>query len=132
MNKDNFRVHDKRRLKFSSPEGLKEKLIEYPLTRDFIDSIANQGFKICYRNDDFGSLGVVNYGIKEIWINAHKRPTEIDLTLVHELIHLAVSFSPIIYESIEYEKIIDKIAEVYTKDKDFMDYIKKTIKIQTS
>ncbi|MEK6862349.1 MAG: hypothetical protein AABY07_10390 [Nanoarchaeota archaeon] len=130
MNTKNHPVHNKKRLEFSSPKGLEQKLQEYPLNKGFIDWVVNLGYKIRYL--DMLPAGGTSFDTREIFIRVYQKPlVSHDLVLVHELIHISV---PI--ESIDrvkkYEYVIDKIAKRYAKDKEFMDYIKKSIKIQPS
>ena len=55
-----------------------------------------------------------------------------DHAFMHELIHIAIPLQFISSHQErceEYENTIDKIAERYTRDKDFMDYAKRRIPI---
>lgn len=149
-------LHDERRLCFSEPEDLRKVLKKYPLDKGFIDYIRDNGFKIVYeKNIPVGYGAVVYYskeleelgyhghiiylGISHSWNIDNKCDLSgdekklIDLSLMHELIHVAIPDwrltwrcqVPFIYKI--FDKVIDEIAEQYLKDKDFLDYVKKTI-----
>jgi len=149
-------LHDERRLCFSKPEDLREVLKKYPLDKGFIDYVRDNGFKIFYEKDIPVGYGAVVYYSKELEELGHHshiiclgignrgnidnkgelsedEKKLIDLTLIHELVHIAIPDwrltwrcqVPFIYKM--FDKVIDEIAEEYLKDKDFLDYVKKTI-----
>lgn len=124
-------VHDERRLKWHSPEGLKEILKRFPLTKEFVDWVAEQGFKVVYDFSWKEGNGAVFDGLRRIMVSPNGSREIIDLTLVHELIHIAAvpgkifRFTQREYE--EYEKVIDEIAKEYMKDSEFMSYVREKI-----
>ncbi len=126
-------IHNERRLTFSSPEGLKRILLQdYPLTKEFIDWVVEQGFKIIYQPDLKEGNGLVFGGWgprerREIWVSSQGKASLKDKVLVHELIHISV---PGNHEPREdYEKTIDQIADIYLNDSEFMKYLKKKMPV---
>lgn len=130
-----YPVHDKRRLKFSSPEGLKKVLQRFPLNKEFIDWVVEQGFKIEYRSDWREGRGAVWWGLKRIVVSSQGETDLMNKTLVHELIHISVPGIPSPWDAwisqIPYEEMIDQIAEIYLNDLEFMEYLKEKIPIFT-
>ncbi len=125
------------RINFS--KELEELLAKYPLNYNFIDWAAAKGVTINYipnpykqPNDWYGKLEDRCNGSQRILINKDMQEKQKDMTLIHELIHLAVPLIPFNNEfESENDGTIDRIAVSYVENKDFMGYIKKTIKIQT-
>lgn len=121
-----YPVHDGRRFRFSSPEELKKILLQYyPLTREFIDWVNEQGFRMVYWADWKEGTGSVWWGLRQIGVSSKGEAHLIDKTLVHEIIHISV---PGHHEpEREYEEAIDEVAEVYLTNQEFMDYLKRKI-----
>lgn len=120
-------IHNKRRLTFGSPEELKKILQDYPLTKDFVDWVVEQGFKIIYQSDWRAGNGLVSWGSRQIMVGSQGKTCLIDKTLVHELIHISVPGNHDPRES--HEEAIDQIADIYLNDSGFMKYLKKKIPI---
>lgn len=119
-------VHNKKRLEVNSPKELEQRLEEYPLNKDFIDWVVNLGYTISYV--DMIPQGGTSFYTREIFIREHQKPPVTqDFVLMHELIHIAV---PTLNKRHEYA--IDRVAARLMKNEELIEYIKKTIKIQTS
>ena len=127
-----YPVHDKRRLSFYSPESMITAFLSFSLNKNFIDWVVNQGFKVTYQDTWKPGEGSVWWSLKKINVSSKGSPDLVDLTLMHELVEVALSQNiTFAYESIDnqkkYEESIDKIARQHLKDKEFLDYIKRKL-----
>lgn len=104
------------------------------LTTEFIDWVSEAGFRIVFSRYMLRKRGGVNYQDKEINVYFYwGEPLEsINVTIVHELIHIATprtsdreTIASLFYR--EYENVIDKIAEAYSRNTVFMDYVRNKI-----
>ncbi len=125
---DNFPDHIRRRLQFSSPEGLKKLFRLFPLDKDFIDWVVGQGFKIVYRKSFSDGMGSVSWVSREINVSPKGDSKLVNLVKVHELVHIALTREINIgglslkeYE--EYEKAIDEIAMSHINNSELMLYL---------
>ncbi len=123
-------IYDERMQRFYSPADFKEIFRQHPLDRKFIDWVAEQGFKIVYISDWREGNGAVWWGLRQIALSSHGQDRIVNLTLIHELIHIAVPGNYGNYDQ-RYEEAIDEIAENYVNDIEFLDYIKRKIPIIT-
>ena len=112
---------------FHSPEDLKESFCRFPLDKQFIDWVAKQGFKIVYDSSWKEGTANVWWSLRQIIMSPHGGDALVNLTLVHELVHIAVP-GRFLGEK-KYEKIIDEIAEDHIKNLEFMNYIKAKIPV---
>lgn len=131
-------LHNRLRLFWRNPETFDSCLAEHPLDADFVNWAYSSGFWINYnlgREAGSGRLWIT----KEIEIGVRERKEwtkkknlfEIDIIIMHELIHVAVPHKRIEHFNSfedkrlkEYEAIIDKHATKYAKNSLFMDYVK--------
>jgi hypothetical protein len=118
----------------SNPEELKTIVPRhYPLTKEFIDWVVEQGFKISYFPDWREGVGAVWWGLRRIALSPKGEQGLIDKVLVHELIHIAIPGVPgslaRLREKERCEEVIDAIADIYLDDPELMEYIKKTIPV---
>lgn len=122
-----------------SPEDLKREFQHLGLVKEFIDWVANLGFKVELRYFDkkkghyeYGRVDYASARIIAYYGDSIK--FSVNSTIVHELVHLASpqtssrenSFS---IEYKEFEKAIDQIAEPYARNPNFMDYVRRKIPI---
>lgn len=128
-----YPVHDERRLRFHSSEGLKESLKRRPLTREFIDWVVRNGYKIKYLPDLPKGEGFAFFEPRLIVVSSQGEPRVINAVIVHELIHISVpGMTPnYIFPRSEnsYEMVIDEIAEGYLGDSEFLEYLNKKIPV---
>ncbi|MBS3079503.1 hypothetical protein J4218_05250 [Candidatus Pacearchaeota archaeon] len=132
----NAPVHDVRRLSFSSPEELKEIFIKFPLDREFVDWMVSNDFVLWYRPDWGVGLGRILHGyitdgkrVIEVGMNGNDfLGGEVDLTILHELIHVAIPDIRLgLWFGRKYEGVIDEIAQGYLHRDGFLDYIREYI-----
>jgi len=140
-------VHDPRRRNFTDPESFRDVFKKYPLDKEFVDWVAEQGYEIVYTSEDNLGCGDVYVDPRKIVIGIHPRvdpnlnidPNLVDLVVVHELIHIAAPDKRMerfnrqgvqIYNP--FEKVIDEIAAQYTQDQEFMQHVTSTIPAQYS
>ena len=101
----------------------------YPLTREFIDWVVKEGFKVWYPSDWKAGTGAVWWSLKRIVVSPQGEKRLVDQTLVHELVHIAIPGLPprsgSMREQEKYEEAIDEIADVYLSDLGLMEYIKE-------
>jgi hypothetical protein len=127
-------VHDKRRLRFRSPEQMKQIFLEFPLNKEFVDWVVKLGFKVAYAENWKPDSGAVWWSLNKIIVSSGGNRDLEDLVLMHELIHIGlsenISFTYMGLPGLEaYERAIDEIAKHHLKDKNLLDYIK--IKLPT-
>ena len=61
---------------------------EFPLSKDFIDGIVEEGWRVIYEPDFFFLGGITHPPEKNIILKAELKPYQRDRTLFHELAHL--------------------------------------------
>ncbi len=126
----NYPIYDKRMQRFCSPADLKEIFRRKPLDKKFIDWVVERRFEIVYHFSFEEGSGAVWWGPRWIVVSPHGQDGIANLTLIHELIHVAVPGNYGNYDQ-RYEEAIDEIAENYVNDIEFLDYIKRKIPIIT-
>ncbi len=129
---EKYPVHDKRRLRFNSPEGMIHAFRRFPLNKDFIDWVVDQGYRLVYSPYFKGGEGAVPGGkSKSIFISPYGSQDTIDLVIMHELVHVAhskdINWECGSDEAEKYDSAIEEIAKDYVKDKAFLAYIKRKI-----
>ena len=121
------------RIKYrSSPKELKEVILQYyPLTKEFIDWVVKEGFKIQYIPYWKGDRGAVLWSLRRILLGSQGEKKSIEKTLVHEIVHILIPGVPCSTErwetKEEFEKAIDEVADIYFDDLELMEYIRLRI-----
>jgi hypothetical protein len=123
---------------YHTPEDLIREFRHLGLIKEFIDWVADLGFKIelrHYKKEGHFRDGAVDYASAKI-IAHYGGPIKfsVNSTIAHELVHLASPrtgpgqgiFSRD-YEA--FEEAIDQIAEPYARNPEFMDYVRKKIPV---
>ena len=124
----NYPIHDKRRMHFNSPEGLKWSLKTFPLTKEFIDWVAKTGYRIRYEPILSEGSGFVTWESKSIYISPKGDECLINKVKVHELIHVSIpGMTPNYPPKNPFEIAIDEIADEYLDNIEFLNYIDEKI-----
>lgn len=121
-------IHDPRRYDFATPQELLNIFQSYPLTEEFIDWVVEHGFLIIYRKDMKAGKGEV-VG-KFIEVSSHGAPLLRELTLIHELIHVAIPRVWTFPHDRSYERfeaVIDQIAQSYLRQTPFLSALRLKI-----
>jgi len=132
----NMPINDERRLGFDNPEDLRMRFEQYPLDKDFVDWVRNNGYKIYYNYALLSGQGRICFARRLIEVGFGEEGTdsqEVNLSLLHELVHISVPDSRLstfhrrskIYG--EYERVIENVAEKLLGLEGFLDYVKKTV-----
>jgi|SRR3989344_927650 len=104
---------------------LEEQFRRFPLDEKFINWVAEQGFKIVYDFSWKEGAGNVWWSLRQIMVSPCGEDALVKLTLIHELIHIAIGAPGNIGR--KYEELIDQIAKEYVKNLEFINYIGKKI-----
>ncbi len=118
----------------SSPKELKALVLQYyPITREFINWVAEQGFEISYFLDWREGTGAVWWSLRRIAVSSQGEQKIIDQTLLHEIVHITIPGVPNGWgwwgEDKKIEEAIDEIADTYLEDSELVEYIKKKIPV---
>lgn len=117
--------------------GLDTVLSTYPLKEDFIEWLAEDGGRIEYHRcwdvgtgHAFPSINLIQVGVKgtkiELPIKGHLL-REIEITIAHELVHIATQgYTERNFKEL-FEKSIDRETEKYIQNRLFMEKIYRTI-----
>jgi len=128
-------IHNLKRTQFCCIQSIPGIVEKYPLDESFIDWLYDQGFKIKYSFYWEEGRGYLYSKVREIVVSGYGSRELVDLTLGHELWHIALNKSVSRFsamasyrdEYIRFEEALDNAAKITIKDAQFMNYLREKI-----